>query len=263
MIIDFHTHTFPDKIAEKTIQFLADTCKTHPYANGTCKELLNSMTEAGIDKSIVLPVVTKPSQFHSINEFASHYQNGRLLSFGGIHPMTEHYKEELHQIKDMGFLGIKLHPDYQNLYFNDIRYKRIIALAEELGLIVSVHAGLDPKCPADIHCTPKMAAEVLREVQPTKLVLAHFGGNEMWDDVEHYLVGENVYLDTAVVLDTMEHAQFLRMVKNHGADKILFATDSPWREQKNFVNRVRNMELTEEEKTAIFSGNACRLLGIS
>ena len=37
--------------------------------------------------------------------------------------------------------GIKLHPDYQDTYFNDIRYKRIISYATELGLIISVHAG--------------------------------------------------------------------------------------------------------------------------
>ena len=28
MIIDFHTHMFPDRIAESTIRFLADTCRT-------------------------------------------------------------------------------------------------------------------------------------------------------------------------------------------------------------------------------------------
>ena len=69
--------------------------------------------------------------------------------------------------------GIKLHPDYQDTYFNDIRYKRIISYATDLGLIISVHAGQDPKCPDNIHCTPAMAEEVLNEVEPEKLVLAH------------------------------------------------------------------------------------------
>ena len=110
-------------------------------------------------------------------------------------------------------------------------------------------------------CTPKMAAELLRDVQPEKLVLAHMGGNLLWDEVEEYLVGKPVYFDTGVVLDTMEEEQFLRIVRNHGADKILFATDSPWAGQKEFVALLQKMPLTEEEKEQILGGNACRLLG--
>ena len=139
--------------------------------------------------------------------------------------------------------GIKLHPDYQDTYFNDIRYKRIISYATELGLIISVHAGQDPKCPDDIHCTPAMAEEVLNEVEPEKLVLAHMGGNEnsgvRW---KSGWLGRNVYFDTGVMLDRMPQEQFLRMVREHGADRIVFGTDSPWADQKKFVE--------------IFEGNA-------
>lgn len=262
MIIDFHTHMFPDKIAESTIRFLAETCKTPPHTNGTYEGLLSSTQEAGITLSVALPVVTKPSQFRSVNEFASHYRNENILSFGGLHPACSDHRSELRELKEMGFLGIKLHPDYQDMYFNDIRYKRILDYASELGLIVVVHAGVDPKCPNNVHCTPRMIEEVLNEVAPEKLVLAHFGANKMWDEVEELLIGRNVYLDTAVVLDTMPEEQFVRMVHAHGADKILFATDSPWRGQKEFVTRMNEIGLTEEERAQIFSGTACKLLNI-
>ncbi len=262
MIIDFHTHMFPDKIARGTLEFLEEACKTKPYTDGTCRGLLASADHADVDICVALPVVTKPSQFSSVNEFASGYQEGKIISFGGIHPETDDYKAQLRQIRDMGFKGIKLHPDYQDMYFNDIRYKRIVSYASELDLIVSVHAGVDPKCPHDVHCTPEMAKEMLDQVQPSRLVLAHFGGNKMWDDVEDFLIGRDVYLDTAVVLDTMDEKQFVRMVRNHGADRVLFATDSPWRGQKEFVERMRKIPLTEEEKAQIFSGTAKNLLGI-
>ena len=35
MIIDFHTHMFPDKIAKGTLDFLEGICKVTPYTNGT------------------------------------------------------------------------------------------------------------------------------------------------------------------------------------------------------------------------------------
>lgn len=262
MIIDFHTHMFPDKIAKGTIEYLADICKMEPYTDGTYEGLKAETEESGVDISVALPIVTKPKQFDSINTFASHYLDGNVRSFGSIHPENEDYKEKLRHIKELGMKGIKLHPDYQETYFNDIRYKRIVAYATELDLITVVHAGQDPKSPEDIHCTPQMSAELIDDVKPEKLVLAHMGGNFQWDDVERYLVGKQVYFDTGVVLDKMPEEQFLRIVRTHGEDKILFATDSPWSGQKEFSAIMQRTGLTDDEREKIFAGNACRLLGL-
>ncbi len=262
MIIDFHTHMFPDKIAKGTLNYLEGICNTRPFTDGTYAGLASSAAEAGIDLSVALPAVTKVSQVDSINRFAAQYQEGPIISFGGIHPECGNYKEILRQVKDLGMKGIKLHPDYQDMYFNDIRYKRLAAYASELDLIITVHAGVDPKSPNDVHCTTQMILELVREVQPGKLVLAHLGANQLWDEVEAYLVGLDVYFDTAVVLDQMPKEQFIRIVRPHGADKILFATDSPWAGQKEFVQILSDMPLTQEEKELIFAKNACRLLGM-
>lgn len=261
-MIDFHTHIFPDAIAVKSIPHLAEVCKTEPFTDGKKDGLFCSAEEAGLDCSIVLPVVTAPKQFDSIHRFAMQFMEGKLISFGGIHPEHDDYKDKLRWIKEQGFKGIKLHPDYQGTYFNDIRYKRIISYASELELIVISHAGFDPVCPNDIHCTPQMAAEVIDEVKPTKLVLAHMGGNEMADEVEQYLVGKDVYFDTSYVMDKMDTEQFIRMVRNHGVDKILFASDSPWAGQKEYVDLFQKLPLTEDEKMLIARGNACRILNM-
>ena len=262
MIIDFHTHIFPDKIAGRTLDYLSDIFGASPFADGTHTGLCDSMKKAGVDVSVSLPAVTKVSQVESINRFASAFTEGAVISFGGIHPECENYKEILKEIKNLGLKGIKLHPDYQDTYFNDIRYKRIISYATELGLIISVHAGQDPKCPDNIHCTPTMAEQVLNEVEPEKLVLAHMGGNELWSEVEERLVGRNVYFDTGVILDRMPQEQFLRMVREHGADRIVFGTDSPWADQKKFVEILKEMPLEEEERNQIFAGTAVKLLGL-
>lgn len=259
-MIDFHTHMFPDAIAPKTIPYLERVGNTKAYTNGTYDDLLRSTIEAGIDISVILPVVTKPSQFGSINRFAASIDDSHLLSFGGIHPDSGDYKEELREIRSMGMKGIKLHPDYQGTNFNDIRYKRIVSYASELGLIISVHAGVDIGYPDPVHCTPKMAKEVLDDVQPEKLVLAHMGGHALWDDVENLLVGSDVYFDTGYAFGIIPDEQFIRIVKNHGSDKVLFATDSPWGGQKEFVEYLRNMPLSEEEKENIFDKNARKLL---
>lgn len=261
-MIDFHTHIFPDKIADRTISYLSDVCKMDPYTNGKMEGLLKSAEEAGIDCCVLLPVATSPAQFDSINRFASQFMEGKLISFGAIHPENDNVKEKLRWIKEQGFKGVKLHSDYQGQYFNDIKCKRLLSYASEYDLSVVVHAGQDPFSPEDIHCPPKMIAEVIDEVQPTRLILAHMGGNTMYDDVERYLVGRDVYFDTSYVLDKMPKDTFLRLVRMHGADKILFGSDSPWGGQKEFVKCFNEMPLTEEERTLISEKNARKILGI-
>jgi len=269
MIIDFHTHIFPDKLAEKTIKILEAKGGSKAFTSGTRLELVNSMKDACIDCSIILPVLTKPEQYKTINEFAvklnekyDGINDVKLISFGGIHPDSSNYKYELREIANMGLKGIKLHPDYQETMFDDIKYMHIIDYASELGLIIIAHAGLDIGYPNHVHCTPQAARKVIDEVAPEKLVLAHLGGYKRWDDVEEYLVGQNVYFDTAFIYNAITREQFLRILKNHGESKVLYATDSPWSGHKESIEWFDNMKLSNETLDKILYKNALELLKI-
>lgn len=268
MVIDFHTHIFPEKIAGRTISKLESIANIKAFTDGTKAGLISSMEEAGVDLSIVLPVVTRPEQFNTVNDFAAHlnekYEGKKpgLISFGGIHPKTLDYKRELRVIKDLGLKGIKLHPDYQDTYFDDISYMRILDYATELGLIIVVHAGVDIGYPDNVHCTPEMVKKVMDETAPEKLVLAHYGGFKLWDKVEELLVNENVYFDNSFIYGYIEDEVFLRILRKHGANKVLFGTDSPWSGQKESIEKVESLQLTREEKDRILWKNAKELLGI-
>lgn len=261
MVIDFHTHVFPDKIADSTVALLEERAQIKAASDGTLTGLLASMQESGVTKSVVLPVVTSARQYDSILRFAEQVKEQKnLISFGGIHPDSSDYKQQLRQLKQQGFCGIKLHPDYQEVFFNDIRYKRIVSYASELDFTIVVHAGVDIGLPHVVHCTPQMSAEVLAEVQPPKLVLAHFGGYDLWDEVADLLAGQKVYLDTSYTLGKIADEQFLRILKQHGSERILFATDSPWMGQKESIAYLKGLPLSEEELKNIFYRNAQKLL---
>lgn len=62
------------------------------------------------------------------------------------------------------------------------------------------------------------------------------GGWKLWDDVEKYLVGTPIYFDTAFTLNFITDEQLLRIIKNHGSEKILHATDSPWESKVEWQN---------------------------
>lgn len=281
MIIDFHTHTFPDFLAPKVIPKLENGGYIHAFLNGTLSDLRQSMSESGVDISVVLPVATTPSQVITCNNSSQKLNaenEGTIISFGAMHPDYENYKEELLRIRDMGMKGIKLHPDYQTTFFDDIKYKRIIDTASNLGLITSVHTGLDIGLPGPIHARPQMIKNLLKDVQPEKIILAHMGGFQLWEEVVEVLAGENVYLDTAFSLGEINYfsdcpeeksayrmmgaEMFMKMVKVFGEDRILFATDSPWSGQKETLCAFNDLPLNEEQQYKILGGNARRLLQI-
>lgn len=281
MIFDIHTHTFPDKIARSTLEKLQSMSHTAAFSDGTESGLSASMASAGIGGSLVLPVATSARQVLHVND-ASARLNDRagitgLWSFGCMHPDFDGWKEELSRVAALGMKGVKLHPIYQGIDFDDPRYLRILDRCGELGLIVLTHAGRDIGFPLRDHCTPEMTCHALRQVGPVQLILAHMGGWREWDRVEALLPDTGVYLDTAFALGRisplgdgfygpsdlplMEVEQFVRMVRKFPG-RVLFGTDSPWRDQKEGVALIEALPLTRKEKDGILGGHARKLLGI-
>ena len=280
MIVDIHTHTFPDKIAAATLDKLKHLSHTVPFSDGTAAGLAASMARAGVDRSVVMPVATSPRQVPHVNDASARMnelgaQTG-VLSFGCMHPDFDGWKEELARVRDLGLKGIKLHPQYQDTDFDDPRYLRILDRCGELGLVVLTHAGLDIGMPGKDNCAPEMVARALEQVGPVKLVLAHMGGWRQWDRVEALLPGTGVYLDTSFSLGEitplddghyrpedlplLDEAAFLRMVRRFGPDRILFGTDSPWDDQGAALARLRALPLEKSELDAILGGSARKLL---
>lgn len=280
MIIDFHTHTFPEELAVRAIGKLAASSRARNYLDGTASALRASMEEAGVDYSVLLPVVTRPAQQKDINraaiEMNRHSQETGLISFGGIHPENEDYREILRTLSENGVKGIKIHPVFQRVAIDDIRYLRILECANENDIIVITHAGYDIGFPGEDFSSVRRIEKVLDTVKPRKFVLAHMGGWDCWEEVERRILGRDVWLDTAFSLLPIEPApgterrpeenpplsgeQFLRMVRRHGAERILFGTDSPWSGQRKMLEAVRDSGLAAWEQEAVLGGNARGLL---
>ena len=268
MIIDFHTHIYPEKIAEKVIKQVRERkppsgcAPLQAFTNGTLEGLKDSMQQAGIDYSVILPVATNPSQFEAINKYAAGI-NGKegILSFGGIHPDTADYKSELEQIKAFGLKGIKIHPDYQETFVDDTKIINIVNYAAELGLIVVFHTGKASGY-SIVHCTPRRIHNLLSAADCSRVVMAHTGGYLCWDEAEEYIIGQNFLIDISYSIEHMEKSQFTRIVRNHGIDKVIFASDSPWGGQKETLINIRKLDFSEDELEQILYKNGARLLGL-
>lgn len=267
MIIDVHTHIFPDALAERAINsikqgvYSKNGIEIPSYTSGTANSLIDSMNKNNVDISIVLPVATSVKQFESINKFAGSVRNDRLISFAGIHPMQENWDEALEEIKNKGFLGVKLHPEFQSCDIDGKEYLRLLQKADKLKLYTIIHAGEDFGIEDDIHATPKKIKNALEYISGDYFISAHLGGWRLWDDVEKYLVGQNLFFDTAMISKFIDKEQYKRIILNHGSEKILFGSDSPWESQGDTYNCLKSLNLSESDFENIAYKNALRLFG--
>lgn len=281
MVIDFHTHTFPEKIANAALNKLSDSSGISYYLDGTLKGLIESMQKSGVTHSVVLPVVTNPAQFEAINTTAikinEKYADDGIISFGGIHPDNDNYREKIKWLSNNGFKGLKFHPVFQETFFDDIKYKRIIDCACEHGLIMVVHGGFDISFPEDDYVTPRHILPVLEELKPKNLIFAHMGAWNCWDEMIPILSEYKVKMDTSFSItpsrdnktgefDTncpvLPKDDFVKMVRLTGAKNVVFGSDSPWTMHTESIEAIKNSGLTADEQELILYKNAKRLLGI-
>lgn len=264
-IIDFHTHCFPDELAAKALSKLSLAPSGEDisyYTDGTLEGLKSSLRTAEIDLAVIQPVATKPQQVRKINDWAAANTGPPVIFFAGMHPDFSDWRQEFKRIKDLGFRGFKLHPDYQKFFVDEPRLFPFYEAAFDEDLFILFHAGVDVGLPPPYHCSPQRLARLLRIFPGAKIIAAHMGGYLYWEDVEQYLVGEDLYFDTAFSFAKMGKERMTKMILEHGPEKILFGTDSPWTDQGQELKNFFSLELSSDIKKKILSSNAAAILGI-
>lgn len=266
MLIDFHTHMFPPAVADRALGGIIERTKEiydidqEISFDGTLAGLKSSMKETGVDLSVVLPIATKPTQYRTINKYALESMGEGIISFASLHPYQDNVDETLAEISASGFRGIKLHPDYQNVYADDEKFISLVKKACGLGLYVVIHSGEDLGMRPPFRCTIERLKRLLSSVDEERLVIAHMGGFNMWDEVLNELVNTSAYFDTAVVSRYISPEIYRRIIEEHGAEKILFGSDAPWEDPRETYAFLMDAGLEEEENELITHKNAEKIL---
>jgi len=259
--IDFHTHAFPDALADRAIPALeAEAEGVKAFLDGKVSTLLRSMDEAGIERSVLCSIATRPGQFDPILEWSKEAASERIIPFLSFHPSIPDYAEKIKTIVGEGFKGVKFHPFYQDFYLAEDRMMPIYEELARHGLIVVMHTGYDIAFERIRRCDPKQILTVMKRVPELKLITTHLGAWEMWDEVRDLLVGKPIYMELSFSIEYLGDS--LRdMLLAHPKNYILFGTDSPWTGQKATLDGVKALGLPRDVETALLRENALRLLG--
>ncbi len=261
MIVDFHTHAFSHQLAEKAMDKLEATCGIPRKSDGTIEDTCAKMKELGVDAAVVLNIASTPSSTPKVNDFAMEIDAlPGVVAFGSLHPLYDGLEEEICRLREGGLKGIKLHPYYQGFFVEDELAFPMYELLEKSGLYVCFHAGYDPLDPHMNYITPKGARTVHDRFPGMKMILAHLGSMYMWDEVEKYIVGTDIWMDTAFCAHAIDPEQLTRIIRNHGASKILLGSDFPWHNTTEEIEMIRSLALSQQEKDWILGENAKRML---
>ena len=262
VIIDIHTHAFPDELAQRAVPFLEEEGNVRACLDGRVSSLLASMDRSGIHASVVASIATKPSQFRSIFDWSLSISSDRIIPFPSVHPRDPEVLRNLGEIAAAGFRGVKLHPYYQDFSVDD---EEIFAVYEELqrtGLALLLHTGFDIAYPHDRIADPVRTARVMRQFPGLKLITTHYGAWMDWDEVENHLLGKPIYMDGSYSIPQMGFERARSFFLRHPRECVVFGSDSPWGDQQEGLEVLRRMELSQGHLDAVLGGNARRLLGL-
>ena len=279
MIIDFHTHVLSRRIRDERSHYVdIDPGFALIYSDkkakiATAEELIDSMDRDGVDISVVvnygwstheLCVATNDYILESIARYPK-----RLIGFCAVPPHAD--EEAIAEIERCARNGIKgvgeLRPDMQLPDFTQKgAMQPLVDVIRKHKLILMTHASepVGHIYPGKGRVTPDILYSFITNFPDLTVVCAHWGGGlpfyALMPEVKEAL--KNVYFDTAASPFLYHPRIYSQVSQLVGAERILFGTDYPLLPPSRLLREMDSIELPEEAKNLILSGNACRLLGI-
>jgi predicted TIM-barrel fold metal-dependent hydrolase len=218
------------------------------------------MDEAGVDRSVIFPVVNPHTDYSRDNdrmiEWAAEFPD-RLVPFIRLQPyFEERAVADVARYAARGARGIKLHSRADGGFaINDpILIRPILAEAERLGLMVLFHTG-------EMHFSmPGLLWDVALDFPDLRFICGHMG---LWDGfVEAIAMAkrvENVWLDTTL---SWPPALIRQAADAVGAERIVYGSDSPYIPIGAEVDKVMKWSgLPDRDVELILGRNLERLLG--
>jgi len=259
-IIDCHTHVFPEKIAEKAVNAIGNFYGIPMPRSGSMSDLYAEAIKHGVQKILITSTATKTEQVKSINDFLKMSQDGckTYFAFGTLFPEMSQYEieSEVERMLEMGFFGVKLHPDFQQVKA-DSEGMKLIAKSVAGKLPVLIHAG-DSRYNFS---NPDNIRNLIESAPPTfTLIAAHFGGYSVWEEAARKLIGyDNLYVDTCSSLEFLDPNRVVELIELYGQDKVLFGTDYPMWNYEDELERIEALPISDVILKKILYTNANNL----
>jgi len=279
MIIDFHTHVFSPQINKNRNKYIdSDPCFAILYSKkdaklATADELIASMDREGIDISVIVNIGWTTHELcvetnDYILESVARYPK-RLIGFCTVQPNSyDAAIAEIERCAQGGIRGVgEMRPDMQLFdLVDEVLMEPFVEVLKKHKLILLTHTSepVGHDYPGKGGITPDMLYPFITNFPDLTIVCAHWGGGlpfyALMPEVKQAI--NNVFFDTAASPYLYRPQIYNQVTQLVGGDKILFGSDYPLLSQDRLLKEISSLDLPEETKNLILSGNARRLLGI-
>ena len=196
----------------------------------------------------------------------------RLLLFTGVDANHKDAIEKIERYYDRYEpVGMKVYPA-SGFYPNDPKYEQYWSKIEELGLPVTVHAGMALAPLDEKYCHPNYLSAVAERHPDLKIIVAHLGGKFHDELIPLMQEHENVYTDCSALQGWMPDGkdtirQRLDEVTSLFPDRVVFGSDFPLYENhttcSRFIEIIRSLDFGNDGvKDKLLGDNMARLLGL-
>lgn len=259
MIIDAHTHVWPDRIAE-----IALTANPVPgltaRGDGKLSGLAGDMSRSGVDVSCCLAIANEARHVDRVNEFATSTRADNRLAFGTVH-VDLSVEENLSSLRRHGITAVKVHPLFQNYALDHPRLWELFeAFGDEIAVITHVGEGGDAY--RNSLSSPAMIRDIAAQFPDLRLVACHFGGYKLLDDAEELLAGADIVLETSWPpgLSTLRPERVRDLIRRHGAERVVFGSDWPMTSPGEEIRTIESLGLSDDETKLVLGGTMARIL---
>ncbi len=278
MIIDVHTHVFPDEIRNNREKFFNGEPEfTSIYKNSNAKmvsykEMIKMMDEENIDKAVIFGFPWNNIEYAILNndyiiEAVKMYPN-RFIGLCCLNPLVENAEKEVERCISKGLKGVGEIAFYHSDITEDIAKKlnKIMKICFEADSPFLIHTNepVGHEYPGKVDMKLKSIYNFLKMYPENKIILAHMGGGIFFYTIMKKEVTDvlrNVYFDTAAVPFLYKKDIYKIAPKFAGEDKILFGSDYPLIKPSRYFKEIEEVDISKNLKKKIKGENAKILFG--
>jgi predicted TIM-barrel fold metal-dependent hydrolase len=281
MIIDCHTHLFPEKIRKNREIFFSDEPAFQKLYQSPksqligAREMLASMDAGQVDKSVIFGFPWKDEKLFKrhndyISEVVSRYPD-RFIGLGCFDPSIDGAAEETQRcLQEGGLSGIGELAFYQSGIEKAslARLEPVMEICRDRNLPVLIHTN-EPVGHQYPGKTPVTLAQIYRLIDTfpqNTIILAHWGGGLFFFSLLKKQVKQRlhrVFFDTAASPYLYDANVYRLAIELVGADKILFGSDFPLLPPATYFDEMKTAGLSNEEMQKICGGNAAELFNLA
>jgi len=279
---DSHTHLFSPAVITSVFkrEGLADALSLNiqKAVGRTDKAALKrELRSAGVQGCLLLPTASVNAVRRTNDLFLETVRGeDALFTAGTLHPSYPDLDNEidrlsLNNVRALKFSsfsqGMDLKAEETFLLFDKIRSHNLSGKPKFFVILDTFYQADRYFGSTERHLTtPERLGYLVKSFPEIDFVAAHMGGLAApFPEIEKHLQPQdNLYLDTSNAAHVLSANEFLRLLKHHGPERIIFGTDWPWFGHKEEIALIRQL-LTEAGFSAgaqalVFAGNIYRLL---